>query len=210
MKRLILLFWLFAAACTDEPASEEPEQQPVLDEREIRPNASPNTLPPMPAFPEPRSGVLNATSTGPHSIDGAWQAQAGLCEDPGTIQVLAEVPGTGTLVLMQLAEGDRIGTYPITIADSGMPTPPAAQVGVQLFRDAESFAFQATDGEVEIYGYGVNVSGRFAVTLREIQSNTLVQYAGVFAGVPVEHLSAEYCERMKTAMREARPAVGVH
>ncbi len=208
MKKLILMCWLLVAACAGEQQTEDPGQELVSDDSETPPAAQP--LPPMPGFPQPKSGVLNATSAGAHSIEGMWPAQAGLCDDPGTLQVLSEVPGTGTLVLMQLGEGSRIGTYPIAIADSGVPSPPAAQVGVQLFREAEAFAFQATEGDVEIYGFSDNVSGRFAVTLREIQSNTNVQYAGVFAGVPIEHLPSDYCELLKTAMQEARPAAGVH
>ncbi len=210
MNKLIILCWLVVAACASEPPADETARQPALDESETPPAVAP--LPPMPPFPEPRSGVLNATSAGEHTIEGAWKAQVGVCDDPGTLQVLAEVPGTGTLILLRLppADAERTGTYPIVVADSGLPPPPAAQVGVQLFRDAQGLAFQASEGEVQIYGYGANVSGRFAVTLREIQSSTLIQYTGVFAGIAVEHLSDDYCERMKSAVQQAGSEFGVH
>ena len=159
---------------------------------------------PMPEFPESRSGWLIANSAGAYDLRGEWEARAAMCDDPPVLEVLAERPGFGTLVLLQLPEPDaRLTRYPIVIADSGAPPPPAAQIGVQLFQDRNSYAFQGLSGEVELYGFAERVSGRYAVTLREIQTDNEAKFVGVFEAIPIEPLSAEMCLAMKEAMAAA-------
>ncbi|MBE0591547.1 MAG: hypothetical protein IH616_04020 [Gemmatimonadales bacterium] len=156
---------------------------------------------PMPEFPEARSGWLIANSAGAYDLRGEWEARAAMCDDPPVLEVLAERPGFGTLVLLQLPEPDaRLTRYPIVITDSSAPQPPAAQIGVQLFQDRNSYAFQGLSGEVELYGFAERVSGRYAVTLREIQTDNEAKFVGVFDGIPIEALSAEMCLAMKEAM----------
>jgi hypothetical protein len=58
------------------------------------------------------------------------------------------------------------------------------------------------EGEVEVYGFGDRVSARFAVRLRDIQSDDTVLYAGVFHGVGLEPLPLEQCEEAKAALEE--------
>lgn len=159
---------------------------------------------PMPDFPEPRRGWLVASSAGAYDLRGEWQARAAICDDPPVLEVLADQPGFGTLILLQLPAPDaRLTRYPIVVVDSGVPEPPAAQIGVQLFQDRSSHAFQGLSGEVEVYGFAERVSGRYAVTLREIQTDDEAKYAGVFDGIPIEPLPAEMCLAMKEALAAA-------
>jgi hypothetical protein len=74
-----------------------------------------------------------------------------------------------------------------------LPTPPAAQLGVQVYTKTGSFAYQAVDGNVDVYAFGTAVSGRFAVTLRDINTNIRLQYAGTFREVPVLTIDAALC-----------------
>jgi len=151
----------------------------------------------MPEYPEGRRGYLVARSAGGYLLDGAWPAQAAICEDPPVLQVLAQQPGFGTLILLQLPPAaERLTEYPIAIVDSGMPVPPASQIGVQVFQDRNSYAFQGLSGGIELYGFGDRVSGRFAVTLREIQTDNEAKYAGVFEEIPIEPLAEEMCQAM--------------
>jgi hypothetical protein len=110
------------------------------------------------------------------------------------LQVVAQEPGTGTIVLLALPpEGSRVTRYPVTTVSVGLPAPPAAQIGVQMFRPTGSRAYQAAEGEVEVYAFDRVVSGRFAVTLREINTNRRKQYAGSFREVPVRALDPAKC-----------------
>ena len=72
-----------------------------------------------------------------------------------------------------------------------------------MFQDRSAHAFQGLSGEVEIYGLAERLSGRYAVVLREIQTDDEVNFAGVFDGIPVEPLPADMCAAMKEALAAA-------
>jgi len=155
----------------------------------------------MPGYPEAHRGYLVARSAGVYTLDGEWQAHAASCDDPPVLQVLAEQPGFGALILLQMPpSAERLTRYPITIVDSGVPVAPAAQIGVQVFQDRNSYAFQGLSGDVEIYGFANRVSGRFAVTLREIRTDNEAKLAGVFDGIPIEPLPEEMCRAMRESL----------
>lgn len=172
------------------------------DERQLPPPQAQATGQPttadsitMPAFPEPRRGYLVARSAGLHDLSGAWTARAELCEDQAVMAVLAQQPGVGTVVLLRLPPpAQRLATYPITHVDSGAPTPPAAQIGVQRFEGASAYAFQGLEGQVVLTAMGDRVSGRYQVTLREITSKDLAKYAGVFESITLDTLPAAQCQ----------------
>jgi hypothetical protein len=107
--------------------------------------------------------------------------------------VVAQEPGAGTIVLLQLPPENPVTRYPVTTVTQGFPQPPAAQVGVNLFRPTGQFSYQAAEGDVELYVLGRVASGRFAVTLREINSNARVRYAGAFREIPVKELDPAKC-----------------
>jgi len=154
----------------------------------------PDSLPPMPKYPEPGRGRLAALSAGAERpIQGEWPAEAGICEQPPMLQVVSQVPGTGTIVLLALPEGNRVTSYPVALVGTGLPTPPAAQVGVQMFAGGMPAAYQASDGAVEIYAFEKTVSGRFGVTLRHISTNQKIRYAGAFKGIPLKALDQTHC-----------------
>jgi hypothetical protein len=200
-----------AVAC-GEPAEELAEEQAeevapvVTDEPEEEP--IPFDSLPMPAFPEPQRGRLVVRGAGPYMLDGAWPAVARMCDDPAMIQIIAQEPGIGTLVLLQLPpEGQRLTDYPVTIVEQGAPVAPASQVGVQLFEGGAASAFQAMEGQVSVYDFGSRVSGRFGVILRDISSGDGQKYAGVFESVPIEQIAVEDCLRVKEAMQTPDSAV---
>ena len=173
---------------------EQPPPQPVP--AEVQPTVSDSIV--MPAFPAPRRGYLVARGSGVYDLSGEWPARAGMCEDPAVMQVLAQQPGAGTIVLLRLPPPtERLAIYPIAIVESGAPPPPAAQIGVQLFQGANTHAFQGLEGQVVLTGISDRVSGRYQVTLREISSNTLAKYAGVFESVMLETLPDAQCAEWK-------------
>ncbi len=203
MKRLlqlgVALLLTATVGCGEQPEDTPPEV--VVEEEPVRPQAVPIESIPMPEPPEPRRRFLVALSAGPQDLSGAWEARAAICEDLGVLQVLAETPGFGTLVLFRLpTAGDRVGVYPITYAETGAPEPPASQIGVQLFREGSAFAYQGDDGEVELTAVDERATGRFAVTLREIMSDERVRFAGVFDRIPITPLPEEQCRSIETAL----------
>ncbi len=209
---LLALLCTWSLGCGEQPAERDAATQASEVEGASSGPIVVEPLPGMPPFPAPRRGFLVVTSAGPHSIEGAWRARAGMCDDPPMLQVLAEEQGIGVLVLLQLPPaGERITEYPITLVEGlgAFPQPPAAQLAVQLLADRNVFGFQGDAGRVEIYGFGElldridprdrAVSGRFAVTVREIRTQQRVQVAGVFDGVGVTPLPADQCRQAREA-----------
>lgn len=156
---------------------------------------------PMPEYPEPRRGRLVAVSAGTVELSGSWQGQAGVCDETGFMQILAEVPGRGTLILLQMTPDDRLVAYPVTIVDVGLPPAPAAQVGVQVLEEGGTYAFQAAEGEVYLDSIANGeVTGRVATTLREVTSDERVRYAAVFSRIPLTPHTKEYCDQVTAAL----------
>lgn len=196
----LLAIGSIAVAC-GEPAEEPTEEEAPVAVNEPEEQPIPFDSLPMPAFPEPQRGRLVVRGAGPYMLDGAWPAVARMCDDPAMMQVIAQEPGIGTLVLLQLPpDGQRLADYPVTIVEQGAPVAPASQVGVQLFQGGAASAFQGMEGQVSVYDFGSRVSGRFAVILRDISSGDRQKYAGVFESVPIEQIAVEDCLRVKEAM----------
>jgi len=193
----LLLAAGLSVGCGDRAEEDQAEPTPVVP----RETDVPFDSLPMPEVPEPRRGYLVATGAGMYALDGAWEAQAQMCEDPPMLEVLAEQPGIGTLVLLQLpSDGERLTDYPVALVEQGAPDPPASQIGVQTFQQGGAHGFQAMEGSVSVYGFDERISGRFTVILREISSNDLEKYAGVFHGIPVAHMSDAECLEWKAAL----------
>ena len=205
MKRVVELgaaLLLVGFGCGEPPEDTAPESVSPEEEQEpVRPQVVPIESIPMPELPEPRRRFLVATSAGSQDLSGEWEARAAICDDLGVLQVLADTPGFGTLLLFQmLGAGERVGVYPISHAETGAPEPPASQIGVQLFRDGDAFAYQGDEGEVELTAVDERVTGRFAVTLREITTDERVRFTGIFDRVPVESLPQEQCGAIERAL----------
>ncbi len=150
----------------------------------------------MPSYPLARRGRLVTQSAGDYDIHGAWQTQAGLCEQIGIMEIYAGAAGFGTALLLRMSEGDPVGEYPVVAAAADFPAAPAALIAVQVFEDPEAFGFQAYDGVLELTKLGDEVSGRFRSTLREISIDVLTQYVGVFESIPVAPLAHDYCQAL--------------
>lgn len=198
----LLVIAAIAVAC-GEPAEEPAEETtPVLSDQPEEDPIPFDSLP-MPDFPEPQRGRLVVRGAGSYMLDGAWPAAARMCDDPPMMQIVAQEPGIGTLVLLQLPPASRrLTDYPVTIVEQGAPTAPASQVGVQLFQGGAASAFQAMEGQVSIHSFGDQISGEFAVILREIASGDGQKYAGVFERVPIEQIPVEDCLRVKEALEQ--------
>lgn len=206
MKRVLLLL-IVAAGCGKQDAAPSTTTASPADTTQPRSAQGSADLPEMPRYPDAgraHMAVISAGANPGDTISRDWQADAGWCASPPMLLVKSEMPGVGgTLVLLALPE-DRITTYPVTIVTEGLPEPPAAQVGVQVFRSSGPQAYQATEGSVDLYAFGKTVSGRFAVTLREISRNTRIRYAGAFREVPLVQLAESLCAPAASGATPAR------
>lgn len=194
----------FAIACGEASEEQVDEPTPTVAETpagEVEQEPVPSDSFTMPDFPEARRGYLVAAGAGRYTLDGAWEATARMCNDPPMMQLLAQQPGIGTLVLLQLPqENERLTDYPVTIVERGAPAAPASQIGVQVFQRGNVSTFQALEGEVTVFGFGQRISGQFAVTLREITTEELQKYAGTFQSVPIEEIPEDDCRRLREAL----------
>lgn len=155
---------------------------------------APDTAVVLPEYPTGQRGRLVAINTGEFALGGVWEVRGGLCSEPAMLQLMATESGMGTLILLRLPDsGSRLGSYPVTFADSGLPPPPAAQIVVQRHEDDGVKAFQADSGVVEVTEWGDRVSGRLRAVLREINWKDRVGYAAAFRGITVTPLEPERC-----------------
>ena len=192
---------LLACGEAQDEAVQSEETLPDSAAQAAEPEPVPFDSIPMPAYPEARRGRLVAVSAGTIELSGSWAGQAGICDEAGFMQILAEIPGRGTLILLQMPADDRLVAYPIKIVDSGLPPAPAAQVGVQILEEGGTYGFQAAEGEVYLDSISNGeVSGRIATTLREITSDERVRYAGVFSRIPLTPHPPEYCDQLTAAL----------
>lgn len=191
-----LLAVLLLAACRDKPPV------PAANPQGASIPAAAESLPPMPPHPVAARGRLAVQSAGgPREIKGDWAAEAGICTTPSMMLVVAQVQGMGTVVKLSLPDTNRVTSYPVTTVASGFPSPPAAQVGVQVFRPDGPVSYQGAEGSVEIDAFEKLVSGRFTVTLRQINTNARIQYAGAFREIPVKQADQAHCAVADSAAR---------
>ena len=153
----------------------------------------------MPRHPRAPGGRLVAVSAGNRDLSGQAAARAGRCEEPSMVQIVAEDVNESSgeswavLLLLQVPEEEKTGEYPVAIVESGFPEPPAAQIAVQVISSGRVEAFQGSTGSAEIYAFDDRISGRFAITVRNINNQDLIQIAGSFRAIEILELPAESC-----------------
>ncbi len=196
MMRLFSLLTLCGAvaACGDEPAPEPVvtgAEEPGITRRTL------DQLPPMPAYPDSRDGYLVAVSDGDFMLDGKWPATAGVCTGIRVIELYAEDEDGGTVIVLHYPENGPTGTFPIMLVDSATPDERLALIGVQVFEERDAFGFQAIEGTAEVTTFDERISGRFASTVSDVQTDILTRYVGVFSAVRVDPLDGAYCETIR-------------
>jgi len=195
VKSSFLLFLICTiAGCGDPPASEvevPPSRHVSGTQRSLE------QLPPTPDYPQASDGYLVAVSDGDFVLDGKKRATAGVCSEQRILELYAEDETGGTAVMVQFPQGDAVGEYPIVLPDSALGDERSARIGVQVFEDRDAFGFQAIVGTVVVTSLGQRLSGHFASTVRDIQTNVLTRYVGVFTGIPVDILDRDYCDILR-------------
>jgi len=163
----------------------------------------------MPDYPQASDGYLVAVSDGDFVLDGKRRATAGVCREQGILELYAEDETGGTAVMVQFPEGDAVGEYPIVLPDSALGDERSARIGVQVFEDRDAFGFQAFVGTVVLTSLGERLSGHFASAVRDLQTNVLTRYVGVFTGIPVDALDRDYCDILRPELISDTTRVGI-
>ena len=149
----------------------------------------------MPDAPSASRGRIALRSAGAVGLDGQWSARAGWCADPAMLQVLVEEQDDSMILLLALPDGDRVTNYPVTAVADGIPEGPVSRAGVQRIVEGRPYAWQAEHGAVDLYAWDDDrVSGRFALTMRNIATNERSLVAGSFLGVQTMELGPEQCQ----------------
>jgi len=202
--RMIVLLVGVVTACSSDAEIDPGAEVPNEDEP-AKARLTLDELPPMPDYPNAARGSLAVVSSGDNVIDHEWDAEVGICEGAFLIELYAEDETSGSAIVLQYPDGEPTGTYPIVGSDSVTIDERAARVGAQVFEESQAFAFQAIEGTVEVLSLGEVISGRFASTLREVQSQVLTRYVGTFRDVKIAELSADYCQGLRP---EPEPPAG--
>ncbi|KPJ96653.1 MAG: hypothetical protein AMS18_00525 [Gemmatimonas sp. SG8_17] len=179
----------FLLACGEETVPEAEEI--VIPDRRNR--LTLEQLPAMPEYPVAEQGHLVAVSSGDFIMDGSWPAYVGVCEPAGPLELYTDDLRQGTAVVLHFVGGRVEGTYSVLLPDSAIGQERVAHIGVQLYRENQAFGFRAIEGQLEVADFGNHVSGRFATTIRETQTEILTRYVGVFMEIAVERLTTDYC-----------------
>ncbi len=201
-RRFPSLAAIFLLACGTGDRAPQADSTAVAFDEDVVDTTPVPALPPMPDHPDQEAGRLAVTAVGSLELSQSWPARAGRCANPRMVLVVADEPGSGASIVLELpAEGDLTGEYPVRLADStGTVTAPASQLGVQIFAAGTADAYQGSAGAVDVDELtDERLSGRFAVTLRHLTSNRLAQMAGTFHRVNVEALPMDWCAQAAAA-----------
>jgi hypothetical protein len=190
-RKIVALVIAGGLACAPSDSGTKDDGESVDLEASVRQGP----LPPMPSFPSPQREHLVTVSAGwRDTVDGSWRARAVICERPRALQLVAKDSVVGTIALFHLApDGDLAPEYAVTVSNRGHPPAPAVQMGVLVTGGTMARAFQAVNGTAVLEELSGVVTGRFSVTLREVDSNDSLRWVGVFLEVPVEPASATDC-----------------
>lgn len=209
--RALVFLTCFAVACgSGERAADTDSTATAVNEDSLEAAAAAQPeLPPMPDYPARESGKLRVAAVGAFALSQSWPARAGRCARPSMVMLIAEEPGSGATILLDLPEReDLTGSYPIKLVDSvGVLEPPASQMGFQFFDSTSADAYQGSSGDVEVRELtDQRVSGQLAVTVRHIRNNRLANVSGTFEHVNVEALPIDWCDRAAAARDSLNPA----
>jgi len=195
MRVPIALALVALAACS--PAGElDPTEEGVQEDEPGITRRTLEELPPMPGYPDSQDGKLVVLSDGDFAINRAWEAEAGFCDGGALFELYAEGDSSGTAIVLQHPDSDVIGEYDVVLSDSVNLEDRAARIGVQVFDGRNAFGLQAIMGSLEVTEVSDRISGRFASTLKELDSGVLTRFAGVFSNVRVRPLSEGYCRQL--------------
>ena len=184
--------WVLLAAVVG-CAGDAPVEDEAVDES-VQEEVVPVDLT-MPEYPAAQTGrvVAQSVSQTPETqFVGNWPAEAGRCQEPSVIQIVARNDSVGVIVFIGPSDS-IVGEYDVYEGRSDVPDTLTARVALQVYSSrSRSMGLRGVGGAVEVLRADSVVAGRLAVQLIEDRSHDTVLMAASF-NAPLRHAPESWC-----------------
>ena len=188
MKAHWVLLATFLGCAGDAPAEDEAVDENVQEDFALVDLT-------MPEYPAAQAGRFIAQSVAQDPEDrlgGDWPAEAGRCQEPTVIQIVARSDSAGVIVFIGPSDS-ILGEYDVYEGRSDVPDSLAARVGLQTYSPrARQRGLYGVGGTVEVHRADSVVAGRLAVKLLEDRFQDTVLMAASF-DAPLRNAPESWC-----------------
>ena len=174
-------------------AADAPVEEEAVDENVQEESVAVDLT--MPEYPAAQAGrlVAQGVSEAPGDrLAGNWPVEAGRCEGPRVIQIVARNDSAGVIVFIGLSDS-IVGEYDVYEGQTDVPDTLAARVAVQIYSPrARVRGLRGVGGAVEVQRADSVVAGRLAVQLIEDRSSDTLLLAASF-DAPLRNAPEAWC-----------------
>ncbi len=161
----------------------------------------------MPEYPPGQAGRVVARSvsqTIETRLAGNWLAEAGRCQEPTIIQIVARSDSAGVIVFIGPSDS-IVGKYDVYEGRFDVPDTLAARVAVQVYSSrTRPLGLRGVSGTVEVRRADSVVAGRFAVQLIDDRFQDTVLMAASF-DAPLRNAPESWCSVLEPRPGESAP-----
>ncbi len=184
----------------DAPAEDEPADENIREDVALVDLT-------MPEYPAAHAGrfVAQSVSQNPEDwLGGIWPVEAGRCQEPTVIQIVARSDSAGVIVFIGPSDS-IVGEYDVYEGRSDVPDSLAARVALQMYgsRDRPRGLY-GVGGTVEVQRADSVVAGRLAVQLLEDRFQDTVLMAASF-DAPLRNAPESWCSVLGPRPGESTP-----
>ncbi len=159
----------------------------------------------MPEYPAAQAGRFVAQSASQSPADqlgGNWPAEAGRCQEPTVIQIVARSDSAGVIVFIGPSDS-IVGEYDVYEGRSDVPDSLAARVALQTYSSRDRLrGLYGVGGTVEVQRADSVVAGRLAVQLLEDRFEDTVLMAASF-DAPLRNAPESWCSVLEPGRGES-------
>ena len=150
------------------------------------------TMPEYPAAQAGRLVVQTVSQAHETRLVGNWPAEAGRCQGPTVIQIVARNDSAGVIVFIRPSDS-IVGEYGVYEGRSEVPDTLTARVALQVYGSrSRSKGLRGVGGAVEVHRADSFVTGRLAVQLTEGRFQDTVLMAASF-DAPLRNAPESWC-----------------
>ena len=161
----------------------------------------------MPEYPPKQAGRVVAQSVSEDletRFVGNWPAEAGRCQEPTVIQIVARSDSAGVIVFIGPSDS-TVGEYDVSVGRFDVPDTLAARVAVQLYNSrVRPLGLRGVSGTVEVRRADAVIAGRLAVRLIDDRSQDTVLMAASF-DVPLRNAPESWCSVLEPPPGQSTP-----
>ena len=188
MKACWVLLATIVGCAGDAPVEDEAVDENV--EEEIVPVDL--TMPEYPAAEAGRVVVQSVSQAPENRFVGNWPAEAGRCQGPTVVQIVARDDSAGVIVFIGPSDS-VVGEYDVYAGRSDVPDTLTARVALQVYGSRSRLrGLRGVGGAVEVQRADSIVTGRLAVQLIDDRSQDTVLMAASFHA-PLRNVPESWC-----------------